>query len=338
MLNLLLATSPAQAQETPPVTLRLAPAASEVSLGQTTDVAVEVVDVQDLYGMDLALSFNPNVVEIVDADPSQAGVQIALGTFLDSGFAVLNAADNVSGTLRFAMTQLNPSEPKSGTGTLIVIRLRGKQVSGGTPLTLTSAQLARRDGTGLSTNLISGQVSVVAASSAPTGTPIPTQGAGTLMPASTPQSLPVTAVPTIGRATVPPTLSPPVIGLSATITPRPANPLVTTTSSAPTQDSAASSVTEPLPGSAGAVETPQPTSASSALPTTESISTPAAIAAVASPSGTSAGVQAAIRVTEQSAAAVSSSTGSATALLALSGALGIIGIVAVLLVMRRRSH
>jgi hypothetical protein len=115
------------------------------------------------------------VVEVVDADPGQAGVQMALGTFLDSGFVVLNAADNVTGTVRFAMTQLNPSLPKSGTGALIVIRLRGKQVSGGTPLTLTHAQLAKRDGTALSTNLISGQVSVVAAGTAPTGTPIPTQ-------------------------------------------------------------------------------------------------------------------------------------------------------------------
>ena len=68
-----------------------------------------------LIRLDLALTFDPNVVEVVDADPNQAGVQAALGTFLDSGFVVLNAADNVTGTLRFAMTQLNPSQPKSGT-------------------------------------------------------------------------------------------------------------------------------------------------------------------------------------------------------------------------------
>ena len=218
------------------MTVRLAPATVEVPLGRTADVAVEVVDVQDLYGVDLALTFNPNVVEVVDADPGQAGVQMALGTFLDSGFVVLNAADNVTGTVRFAMTQLNPSLPKSGTGALMVIRLRGKQVSGGTPLTLTSAQLARRDGTGLSTNLISGQVSVVAAAgSAPTGTPIPTQGPGTLMPTSTPPSIPATAAPAMGSATVQPTRPPLVTGPSATITPRPTNQPATTIPAAPTQ-------------------------------------------------------------------------------------------------------
>ena len=71
-------------------------------------------------------------------------MQAAPGTFLDSGFVVLNAADNVTGTVRFAMTQLNPSLPKSGTGTLIVIGLRGKQASGSTPLTLTIGPLLSR--------------------------------------------------------------------------------------------------------------------------------------------------------------------------------------------------
>src|SRR5512139_386501 len=140
----LAADKPARGQST--VTVAIAPGTAQVAIGQTVDVAVEVVDVQDLYGIDIALTFDPNVVEVVDANPGQAGVQMALGTFPDSGFVVLNAADNVTGTVRFAMTQLNPSLPKSGTGALMVIRLRGKQVSGSTPLTLTHAQLARRDG------------------------------------------------------------------------------------------------------------------------------------------------------------------------------------------------
>jgi hypothetical protein len=284
--------------------------------------------------MDIALTFDPNAVEIVDADPNQIGVQTALGTFLDSGFVVLNSVDNLAGTLRFAMTQLNPSLPKSGSGTLIVIRLRGKQVSGGSPLTLTKVQLAQRDGSGVSTNLISGQVSVTAAAgSAPTGTPIPTQGAGTAMPTSAPQSLPVTVAPTGGSATTQPTLPPPGTGLAATITPRPTDQPAATAPSAPTQGSPASSATEPPPSGAQAAETPQPTSISSVPPATEAASTSAA-----TPAGTSAGVQAAMQVTEQPAAPISSSTESATTLLALSGALGLAGIVIVLLVVRRRSH
>ena len=323
----LLATSAAHVQAASPVTVRLAPASVLVPLGQTADVAVEVVDVQDLYGFDVALTFDPGVVEVVDADPDQLGVQIASGTFLDSGFVVLNQVDNATGTLRLAMTQLNPSPPKSGTGTLIVIRLQGKQVSGGTPLMLTNVQLAKRDGTSLTTSLFSGQVSVVAAAgSAP---------ANTLIPTSTPLSIPATAAPATGSATVQPTLTPLVTGLAATITPRPTDQPVTTTPGALTRSPTASSATNPLPGSVRASETPQPTSVSSAPLTTKATSTPAAVAAVAAPSDTPAGVQAAIRVTE-SATSVAGSPGSSIALLLLSGALGLVGFIAVLWIIRRR--
>ena len=358
MLSALLAISPARAQTTPAVTVRVAPAAVEVPAGQPTDVAVEVVDVQDLYGFDLALTFDPNAVEIMDADPSQTGVQMALGTFLDPGFVVLNSADNARGTLRFAMTQLNPSSPKSGTGTLIVIRLRGKQVSSSTPLTLTNAQLAMRDGGSLLTHLISGQVSVVAMGSAPTSTPIPTQGSGTPMMTFTPPSLPAmaatatspaatspaatspaaTVTPVTHSTTAPLTSTPPITAQAATITPRPTNQPATTTPGALSQSPPASAAINPLPGGIRAAETPQLTPQLSAPLAVEAIRTQAAVAAVATPAATSAGIRAAIQVTEQPAAPTAHTQGSATVLLALSGVLGIVGIVILLLVVRRHSH
>jgi hypothetical protein len=122
-------------------------------------VAVEVQGVQDLYGVDLALTFDPQVVEVVDADPLRPGVQAVQGPFLEPGFTAVETADNAAGSLRFVMTQLNPSSPKSGSGTLLWVSLRGRAASPGSPLEL-AAQLATRDGVEIETVAVSGRVQV----------------------------------------------------------------------------------------------------------------------------------------------------------------------------------
>lgn len=197
---------PARAQAPAPVVVRVAPASVQVVAGQTVDVAVEVVDVQDLYGADVALSFDPAVVEVVDADPTLDGIQVGHGLFLDPGFVLFNLADNQVGALRMAITQMNPSLPKSGTGALVVVTLRGKLAGASTPLTLIRAQLARRDGIDIQSVPMSGQVAVVPeAPPGPTNTPIPTQGAGTPIPTRTPlpTAMPTTVMPT--ATSLPPT-------------------------------------------------------------------------------------------------------------------------------------
>ncbi len=339
LLSLLLTPSFVQAQATQAVTVRVTPLTVEVPLGQTIDVAVEVGAVQDLYGFDLALKFDPNVVEVVDADPTEAGVQTALGVFLDSGFVVLNAADNLTGTLRFVMTQLNPSEPKSGTGALIVIRLRGKQVSDGRPLTLTGAQLARRDGTTLPTNLVSGVINVIGSGgSAPVSTPIPTQGAGTPMPAATPLSVPPTApaVSAPSQPTPTPMMTSPSVTPSATLVPQP-----TDRSVAIATEMLIESVTPPVPtnqapNTQSATATPQATAAQPVSTAAVGTNTPVAVAAVSEPTITPGAIRAAIQVTEPAASA-NSSPESASGLLAVSGVLGLAGLITVWMVTRRRS-
>ena len=180
LLAALVAVGPATAQE--PVVVRVAPANLTLAVGGTSDVAVEIVDVEGLYGFDVQLSFDPAKVEVVDADPDKPGVQVSLGRMLDSGMSVRESADNVAGTIHYAMTQLNPSEAKSGTGNLIVIKLRGK-AAGNTNLTITSVDLAKRDASAIPSSLQGGVVTVTAgASTQPTHTPIPTQAPPTAAP------------------------------------------------------------------------------------------------------------------------------------------------------------
>lgn len=133
--------------QTTPVTLRLAPAYSQIDAGETIDVNLEVVNTPAIYGFEFNLTFNPTYVEVVDRNPSLAGVQIVLGPFFDPGFEIQHIVNNTTGEIKFAMTQLNPSVAKSGTGVLATIRFRGKASSAGPrPLTMTKADIATRDG------------------------------------------------------------------------------------------------------------------------------------------------------------------------------------------------
>ena len=144
--------TPAGAHATSSTQVVVNPSLSQVPLCQSQQLSVDVVDVQALYGFDISLSFDPSVVSVVDATP---------GPFLDAGF-VIKHIDNMAGTMRFVMTQLNPSEPVTGTGSLIYMQVRGRQNGATSPLTLTKVDLARRNGVVFTATLVSGSAQVIA--------------------------------------------------------------------------------------------------------------------------------------------------------------------------------
>ncbi len=196
----------------------------------------------------LALGMAILAVFSLMALPALAGIQVAQGVFLDAGFAVINTADNTAGNAHLVMTQLNPSLPKSGTGSLIVIKFRGKQVGASSTLTLVNPQLARRDGFMIPATGAAGQVEVIA-SGGPTPTSLPTQGAGTPMAEATPEA-----------------------------------PTATQPAAATSEPTAPSSTTTPEPSAVSPTATPQPTdvpataTAAVGSPTTAPTSLPAAAA------------------------------------------------------------
>jgi hypothetical protein len=166
--------------------------------GQTAAAHVRVEDAQDLYGLDIRLKFDPAVAEVVDADPEVEGVQILPGDLLKPDFVVRNVADNAAGTVWFALTQLNPSEPVTGSGVVFTVTFRGKQVGASTPLTITYQKLAQLTGDILAASVEDGELRVVGEGQAP---PTPTEAppqATAVVPAATgvPTAVPPTAVPT----------------------------------------------------------------------------------------------------------------------------------------------
>ncbi|MFN2221833.1 MAG: cohesin domain-containing protein, partial [Candidatus Promineifilaceae bacterium] len=104
---------PASAQDAARV--YLAPAEPVLTVGETARLAIRVTGAADLYGVELHLAYDPAVLEIRDADTSQAGVQLSPGDMLDpgAGFMIANRADNQAGELDYALTLLAPAEAVS---------------------------------------------------------------------------------------------------------------------------------------------------------------------------------------------------------------------------------
>jgi len=129
----------------PAPVLTASPAPATINPGETLIVAVGVNNVSNLYGVDIRLSFDPAKLEVVDADPLRSGIQVTDGNFLTDTFAVYREADNTAGTIKYVVTQVNPTPERSGSGVLFYVSLRGKS-AGTTTLHFTQVDLATRDG------------------------------------------------------------------------------------------------------------------------------------------------------------------------------------------------
>ena len=186
--------------------MRTDPTVIEVAAGQTATVTFVLADAQNAYGIDVRATFDPKMVEVVDEDPGADGVQMTPGDFLRPDFVARNVADNEKGTLRYALTQVNPTQPASGTGAIFTVQFRGKS-AGETALKLEPVEMADRQGQILPVTVQSGTITVVgnqASTQAPTPVPAPTQpapaaptaaAAATVAPLATAQPAAVPGLP-----------------------------------------------------------------------------------------------------------------------------------------------
>lgn len=177
----------------------LSPEEATIALGATLDVAVVVSDVTGLYGLDVRLAFDPTVLEVVDLDPSRDGIQMQAGEFLHPDFVVKNEADNGDGSTWYAITQLNPREPASGSGTVVTVRFRAK-APGATPL-VPDVTLSDREGIDIYAGVTGGEYTVTAQQATPTqSSPTPAASStSTPQPSATtqgPSATPAGTVPT----------------------------------------------------------------------------------------------------------------------------------------------
>lgn len=148
-------------------TITLSPNASSIVGCDMVDVEIWINDVTDLYGADVRLTFDPAILQVVDVNGGVPGVQIANGTFLQVGWSPFKVhADNTAGTIKYAITQFNPTLPVSGSGVLATITFQAKAV-GNSDVAFTYTKLADRNGTELPATSLDGAVGTSAVAAGP---------------------------------------------------------------------------------------------------------------------------------------------------------------------------
>jgi hypothetical protein len=97
----------------------------------TVDVSAET---PTIYGAEWRMHFNPDLLEVVDADATEVGIQAMPGSFLPAtqGAVLRNQADNTEGTVVYALTLLRPAAPVHGTGALATLTFRGRRAGAAT--------------------------------------------------------------------------------------------------------------------------------------------------------------------------------------------------------------
>ncbi len=162
----------------------LVPASATINIGETVAVEIRISNVSNLFGADVRLTFDPDVLEVVDANSLVPGVQIAPGNFPDisggRGFVAENSVNN--GNIGYAVTLLSPATPVSGAGTLATITFRGKN-PGTSNISFTSVLLSDPNANQIPAASSGGSITVGVAVPSPTSTPVP---APTATPGPTP--------------------------------------------------------------------------------------------------------------------------------------------------------
>ena len=219
-----------------------------VKKGEVVAVPVTITGVSGLYGFEAQLKFDPAVVRVADANPGKAGVQLLPGDFLALDFLVRNAADNDAGVAEFVLTQLNPSEAKSGAGTLFTVYFEGIAEGKTSVIGFDRLTLSSRDGIKIPATAVNGEIRVSAASG------VPAAASATALPTA---ASPAPSQPATASRTPLPTAAPPALDMDVLTATPPPTPLPTVAQPA----TATTLPTAPVPAAVGV------TSAAATIPT-----------------------------------------------------------------------
>lgn len=142
--------------------VRIEPKTIQVGQGQVETIFIVIENGNGIYGIDVRGEFDPNLIEVLDSDPSKEGVQMQPGDFIKPDFLVQNQVDNANGTFQYVITQVNPTPPANGGGIVLEIMARGKKQGTHAPFVIQYVELADRRGTQLAVTAQNGLVEIVA--------------------------------------------------------------------------------------------------------------------------------------------------------------------------------
>lgn len=147
--------------------IHVEPASAAIEVGDTVTVDVVLSDGAGYYGLELELAFDAGVVAVPSAE-----VEPVWEVF-DAAhhWTVRNEVDNASGTVHYAVTNLRPAEPFTGTGRVCSITFTGVD-PGRTALEVIRAEGSTRDGEPLHPATMDGEIVVAGAPAPPGGSPV----------------------------------------------------------------------------------------------------------------------------------------------------------------------
>ena len=108
-LILLMAAMPATASRpagVPNAVLFMKASSEQIATGDEITVTMRISDVVGLYGIQFTLNYTPAHLQVVDADPIKARVQIAPADCPEPQVKVANVVSNTAGTIEYAVSQI----------------------------------------------------------------------------------------------------------------------------------------------------------------------------------------------------------------------------------------
>jgi hypothetical protein len=144
----------------PGAVLRFEPTPLVLEPDAPGSVTILVENVQDFYGIEIHITYNANIAEIIDTDSIRQGVQIQPADWWKDGFVAVNQVDNETGRIDFAATLLRPAGPVSGNQVVATIPFAARQ-AGTSALGIKSAILSTRTAEVIPFTSLDGEISVL---------------------------------------------------------------------------------------------------------------------------------------------------------------------------------
>ncbi len=205
----LFAVLPIQMANAQTAAVSVTPQESAVGVGQTFSVHIQISNVQNLYAVDISLTWSTTMLRLVS---NQSFVGVANGVLNAPVLVVQDTADQSIGTYNIIATSENPAGPFSGTATVATLTFTATK-AGQSALTLKSStsatpQLASYAAPG------SGDTSVPISATVNNGNVVVSSSTSSTSPS--PSGTPtVSSNPTSSTSSVSPTPTPSVPELSA---------------------------------------------------------------------------------------------------------------------------
>lgn len=185
-----------------------------IAPGTETIISIFLQDASNVYGIDVQASFDPALVEVIDADAASEGIQVEPGQFPRPDFIAVNNVEPQAGTLRYVVTQINPTPPANGSGLLFTVRLRGKGVAGQGSFVIENVEMSDRNGNLLPVS--GGSAALVISGSSEAASPAAATGVAIAPTSAAPAQPTATSLPTIPNTSATAVPTQPVVTASAT--------------------------------------------------------------------------------------------------------------------------